>query len=105
MKAAGDKSEQLVGVQIDTHDAGRGVVIAYRDKGAADAAAADIERGEQSEDREAEAQIGKGGVAVETDAEDLRTLHRNATSAVGDHPRLQDAVLMMKENASVVIAR
>jgi hypothetical protein len=56
MKAEGHEGEQLVGVQIDAHDAGGGVVIADRDKGAADAAAADVERGKQREDGEAEAE-------------------------------------------------
>ena len=90
MKERGDEGEQLVGVQIDAHDAGGGVVVADRDKGAADAAAADVERGKQREDGKAEAEVGEGGVAVEADAEDLRPLHRNAAGAVGQPPRFQD---------------
>ena len=90
MKARGDEGEQLVGVQIDAHDAGGGVVVADRDKGAADAAAPDVERGNSVRIGKAEAEIGEGGVAVEADAEDLRPLHRNAAGAVGQPPRLQD---------------
>ena len=86
----GDEGEQLVGVQIDAHDAGGGVVVADRDKGTADAAAADVERGQQRENGKAEAEPGEGGVAVEAEAEDLRPLHRNAAGAVGQPPRFQD---------------
>ena len=89
-EGGGDEGEQLVGVQVDAHDAGRGVVVADRDKGAADAAAPDVERGQQRQDGEAKAEIGEGGVAVEADAEDLRPLHRNAAGAIGEPPRLQD---------------
>src|SRR5712691_4649701 len=67
-EGAGDEGKQLVGVQIDAHDTRGGVVIAYRNKRAADPAAPDIERGEQREDSEAEAEMGKGGIAVEADA-------------------------------------
>src|SRR5712671_1381606 len=62
-KGGGDEGEQFVGMQVDSHDAGGGVVIADRDKGAADAAATDVERGEQRENRKAEAEICERGVA------------------------------------------
>src|SRR6266850_676466 len=89
-EGGGDEGEQLVGVQIDAHDAGGGVVVADCDKGAADAAATDVERGKQRENGKAEAEIGKGGVAVEAETENLRPLHRNAAGAVGQPPRFQD---------------
>ena len=90
MNAEVTKAEQLVGVQIDAHDARGRVVVADRDKGAADAAAADVEGGEQRQDREAEAEMREGGIAVEADAEDFRPLHRDTAGAVGQPTRLQD---------------
>ena len=77
-------------MQIDAHHAGRGVVIPYRDKSASDPGASDVERGEQRENRESEAEMGKCSVAVETHAQYLRTLYRNAASAIRERPRFQD---------------
>src|SRR5262249_29585946 len=89
-KGRGDESEELVGVQIDAHDTGGSIVIADRDKGPSDPAAADVEGRKQRGDRKAEAEIGEGRVAVEADAKDLRPLHRNAKSTVCQPACFQD---------------
>src|SRR6266851_4003494 len=74
-EGAGDEGEQFVGVQVDAHDACRGVIIPDRDKGASNPASPDVERGEQRDNREAEAEVGKGRIAVETHAQYFRTLN------------------------------
>src|SRR4029450_11614238 len=52
-----DEGQQLVGMQVDAHHAGGRVVVADRHKGAADPAAADVQRGKQREYREAKTEI------------------------------------------------